>query len=170
MTDEQDFPAEPWLCTICDDPMVVGQAFHGIRRSHWDCAQREPREPVQNIFSIVHPGLEMSLAPAVDQIATCAERPAPQSSVRGPTTADIRLASMNENSRQVESRPWAQVWRSPENGRTCIGLECPFCFEVVKAYVWSLPNGKRCPCGAFHGRLLSTHWRQPEPSQEASSS
>lgn len=168
MTDEQDLPAEPQLCSICDDPMVEGQAFHGIRRSHWVCAQRETPEPVQTIFSVVHPAPVMSPAPAVDPRTTCAERPAPRSPERGPTSADVRLAAMNENARQVESRPWAQVWRRPENGRTSIGLECPFCFEVVKAYVWSLPNGKRCPCGAFHGRLSSTHWRQPEPPREAS--
>ncbi|WP_162892738.1 hypothetical protein [Pseudomonas savastanoi] len=72
------------------------------------------------------------------------------------------MAAMNENARQVESRRWMQAWRQPENGRTSIGLECPFCLEVVKAYVWSLPNGKRCPCGAFHGRFMSTHWRQAD--------
>lgn len=51
MTDEQDSPAEPGLCTICNDPMVEGQAFHGIRQSHWDCAQRVPREPVPTCTS-----------------------------------------------------------------------------------------------------------------------
>ena len=30
MTDEQDSPAEPRLCSICNDPMIESQAFHGI--------------------------------------------------------------------------------------------------------------------------------------------
>lgn len=40
-----------------------------------------------------------------------------------------------------------------ENGRTRIKIACPFCGEVVTAYLWSLAGGgKRCPgCGALHG-------------------
>lgn len=44
MTDEEDMQGERRLCSICDDPMVEGQAFHGVRQAHWDCAQRVPAE------------------------------------------------------------------------------------------------------------------------------
>ncbi|TCV51436.1 hypothetical protein [Pseudomonas sp. 460] len=167
MTDEQDSPAEAPRCSICNAPMIEGQAFHGIRQSHWDCAQRVPRDPVPTCFPSVHPAQGMPVPPTIVEDAAGAVRPVPRSPERGPTSADVRMAAMSENARQVESRRWMQAWRQPENGRTSIGLECPFCFEVVKAYVWSLPNGKRCSCGAFHGRFLSTHWRQADNSLNA---
>lgn len=102
--------------------MVEGQSFHGIRQSHWDCAQRVPRDPLPARFPIVHPVQEMPVSPTGVQGTTGADRPAPRSPERGPTSADVRLAAMNANARQVESRRWMQAWRSPENGRTSIGL------------------------------------------------
>ena len=162
MTDREELQKERRLCSICDDPMVEGQAFHGIRQAHWDCAQQVPAESPPK-HSNVHASPEAS----VDLRHARGERPQPRMPERGPTTADVRIAAMDKTARQVESRQWAEVWRTPENGRTCIGLECPFCFEVVKAYVWSLPNGKRCLCGAFHGRYMSTHWLQEESSGDA---
>lgn len=163
MTEIDELQEERRLCSICDDPMIEGQAFHGIRQAHWDCAQQAPAETPARV-SFVHAATEAEGAMGESR----GLRPQPRMPEPGPTTADVRVASMDRNARQVESRQWAEVWRTPENGRTSIGLECPFCFEVVKAYVWSLPNGKRCLCGAFHGRLKSTHWRQAESSADTS--
>lgn len=43
---------------------------------------------------------------------------------------------------------------SQANGRSYTYITCPFCGEVVKAYIWSLcGGGKKCPCGALHGSM-----------------
>jgi len=149
-----------WSCSVCNQPMVEGQAFNGLKRSHWDCSPHpvyaEPaRRPLRE--EPEHVDVESS-APSVN------DRPPARLSEPGPTSADVRKAAMDPEARQIETRRWVEVSRNAINGRTSIGLECPFCYAVVKAYVWSLPNGKRCPCGAYHGRLLSTHWSQGTPT------
>ena len=146
------------LCTVCDKPMVDGQAFNGLRRAHWDCAESSPG--LTSLFGRRAP--ESSLAAEKVKTATTApvDRPAPRMPETGPTSSDVRRAGMSSTARQVESRRWVEVSRSPENGKTRIGLECPFCYAIVRAYVWSLPNGKRCECGAYHGRVVSTHWSE----------
>lgn len=153
------------LCTICDDPMLPGQAFNGLRGAHWDCAQGSPvPEP---IFARPKPATtseKLSEAKAPEGLS----RGEPRKPEKGPTGRDVHLAATVPGARQIETRRWVETWRSSANGRTSIGLECPFCFEIVRAYVWSLPNGKRCTCGAFHGRLQSTHWRDEEPKTEPS--
>jgi hypothetical protein len=101
-------------------------------------------------------------APTNAEVLPDPNRPAPRLPERGPTGKDVSLAAQNPEARQVESRRWYEKWRHSVNGKTSIGLECPFCYEVIQAFVWSLPNGKRCTCGAFHGRLQSTHWREPK--------
>lgn len=142
------------LCTVCDQPMVDGQAFNGLRQSHWDCAPGVPTP--QRLFSYSRPA--SSDIKAEEKAPERPYRGEPRKAEKGPTSTDVRLAATVPGSRQVESRRWVETWRRSANGRTSIGLECPFCFEIVQAFVWSLPNGKRCPCGAFHGRMLSTHW------------
>lgn len=146
------------LCTVCNNPMVEGQAFNGMRRAHWDCAEGSPF-PTSLFGRQVH---KSELAPEKENIGPTAplDRPTPRMPEVGPTSADVRRAQMDATARQVESRQWVEVSRSPENGKTRIGLECPFCYAIVRAYVWSLPNGKRCECGAYHGRTLSTHWSE----------
>jgi hypothetical protein len=27
------------LCSVCDQPMMPGQAFNGLKKAHWDCAK-----------------------------------------------------------------------------------------------------------------------------------
>lgn len=152
------------LCSVCDQPMVEGQAFNGLRRAHWDCAKGSPApEP---IFARPQPAITVSKL-SLEKAPEGLSRGEPRKPELGPTGTDVRLAATVPGSRQIESRRWVETWRSSANGRTSIGLECPFCFEIVRAFVWSLPNGKRCPCGAFHGRFQSTHW-QEEPKPEAS--
>lgn len=145
------------ICGVCDQPMIPGQAFNGLKGTHWSCSPG-------GLTPKPRPRLK------VDEMTETKDtnRPAPRAPERGPTANDVALAMQNPEARQIESRRWVEKWRSPENGKTCIGLECPFCFEVVKAYVWSLPNGKRCTCGAFHGRMQSTHWSEPKGAQEQS--
>lgn len=146
------------LCTVCNNPMVEGQAFNGMRRAHWDCAEGSPL--LTSLFNRRAPESQLALDKVKAGINAPIDRPAPRVPEPGPTSADVRRAGMSEAARQVESRRWIEVSRSPENGKTRIGLECPFCYAIVRAYVWSLPNGKRCECGAYHGRALSTHWSQ----------
>lgn len=147
------------LCTVCDQPMLPGQAFNGLKGSHWDCSPGTPSPgPLGRLLTKAPAPVSTKQAPA----APVVDRPAPRAAERGPTAADARIAAQNPEARQVESRPWIEVSRRPENGKTSIGLECPFCYAIVQAFVWSLPNGKRCTCGAFHGRLHSTHWREPK--------
>ena len=67
----------------------------------------------------------------------------------------------------VETRPYmAGAYRS-RMGRSSVDITCPFCLGVVTAYVWSLPNGKRCPCGALMGSLGQAHKRVATPLQGA---
>lgn len=153
------------LCTICDQPMVEGQAFNGLRRAHWDCAKGAPVP--ERITARSQPAT-IAEKLSEDKAPERLPRGEPRKPEKGPTGTDVRSAASVPGSRQIESRPWVATWRSTENGKTSIGLECPFCFEIVRAYVWSLPNGKRCPCGAFHGRVQSTHWQEdtkPEASK-----
>lgn len=51
-------------------------------------------------------------------------------------------------------------------GRSTVDIQCPFCGQVVQAYVWSLAgSGKRCTnpaCRAlFGGRGLAKRANQP---------
>ncbi len=138
-------------------PMLRGQAFNGLKRAHWACAPGEVRHPLR-----VPPAISDQ---KVSQVIRCSTEKPSRKPMTGPTTADMRTAALDPAARQVVSRPWTQVWRNSVNGRTSIGLKCPFCNEVVQAFVWSLPNGKRCYCGAFHGRLQSTHWIDHECAQ-----
>jgi len=147
------------LCTVCDEPMVDGQAFNGLKRAHWDCAPGEPKAT-----SILSSFVPMPSALVPPDVARKVDRPAPRAPEKGPTSENVRLASQFEDARKVESRPWVETWRRPVNGKSSIGLECPFCFEIIQAFVWSLPNGKRCTCGALHGRERSTHWAVPKAS------
>lgn len=143
------------LCTVCDQPMVAGQAFNGLRQAHWVCAPGNPApEPIYARPQPTTTAAKVSVYKAPERLL----RGEPRKPEKGPTATDVRLAATVPGSRKIESRPWVETWRSSANGKTSIGLECPFCFEIVRAFVWSLPNGKRCPCGAFHGRLQSTHW------------
>ena len=145
------------LCTVCDQPMLPGQAFNGLKGSHWNCAPTVRFERPEPFFRVI----DKAPAPVSEKVVSDHNRPAPRLPEKGPTSKDIRLAAQNPEARQIESRRGYEMWRRPVNGKTSIGLECPFCYTIVQAFVWSLPNGKRCPCGAFHGRLLSTHWREP---------
>lgn len=51
------------------------------------------------------------------------------------------------------TKPYRHFNWVSEAGRTRCEIECPFCGEVVTAYLWSLAGkGKRCPkCKALHG-------------------
>ena len=42
-------------------------------------------------------------------------------------------------------------------GRSSIDIICPFCGGTTTAFLWSLPNGKRCEigCGAIFGRFTA---------------
>lgn len=52
MTDIDELQEERRLCSICDDPMIVGQAFHGISQVHWDCAQQAPAETPTGVLFV----------------------------------------------------------------------------------------------------------------------
>lgn len=35
------------------------------------------------------------------------------------------------------------------NGQVCFDVECPFCINRVRCFVWSMAaSGKKCSCGA----------------------
>lgn len=148
------------LCTVCDGPMLPGQAFNGLKRSHWDCSPNVTIERPESLSRVADKAPAPASASA--KVLSDPNRLAPRLPEPGPTGKDVNLAAQDPEARQVETRRWYEKWRNSVNGKTSIGLECPFCYEVIKAFVWSLPNGKRCPCGAFHGRLQSTHWREPK--------
>lgn len=62
---------------------------------------------------------------------------------------------------QTETREYEVGSERSEMGRSTKEIRCPFCRAWVTAYVWSLPNGKRCECGALfgaEGRVY--HWAQ----------
>lgn len=141
------------LCSVCDQPMIKGQAFNGLRKAHWDCAPGVVRASDAVTRVLGESPREVTL-----KAQKVKNRPAARIAEKGPSFAQMSLARRDAEARQVESRPWVTQWRVSENGKTRIGLECPFCIEVVEIYVWSLPNGKRCLCGAMHGRMGSTHW------------
>jgi len=147
------------LCTVCDQPMIQGQAFNGMRGAHWDCAPGVATATVvaKRLFT-------ESAREVIQDTPATLNRPAARSSEKGPTFAQMAIAGRDVEARQVEARTWVTQWRVSQNGKTRIGLECPFCYVVVETYVWSLPNGKRCVCGAMHGRFGSTHWVQDTDS------
>lgn len=52
-----------------------------------------------------------------------------------------------------ERRPRVVRATVSEMGRSRIVFDCPFCGVEVTAFEWSLAaRGKRCACGALHGR------------------
>ena len=60
------------------------------------------------------------------------------------------------DTREAERRQWTLKRTSLERPSSVVYyIECPFCGEEVKAYLWSLCGcGKRCECGAlFSGSL-----------------
>jgi hypothetical protein len=139
--------------------MVEGQAFNGIKKAHWDCAPGT-QSRAKLVAQMIHEAPIQTIQNENTQ-RDLTPRPPARPYEKGPTSADVRIAAQDPQARQTEKRKWAEVWRRPVNGKTSIGLECPFCFEVVQSFVWSLPNGKRCTCGALHGRQHSSHWHHP---------
>lgn len=58
-------------------------------------------------------------------------------------------ASTPENREELD---FTVIGRRSEMGRSTVDIECPFCKDVVTAYLWSLAgSGKRCTCGAKFG-------------------
>lgn len=58
-------------------------------------------------------------------------------------------------------RPYKVVGRLSVFGRSSVIIQCPFCHDEFTAYVWSLPNGKRCgSCGAMFG-ARGEAWKMP---------
>jgi hypothetical protein len=50
-----------------------------------------------------------------------------------------------------ERRDYKSFNYSSEFSRSNILIECPFCNNRIRAYVWSLCGcGKKCACGAIH--------------------
>jgi len=143
------------ICGVCDQPMLPGQAFNGLKGTHWGCSPG-------GLTPSSRPRPKVDESRVTKEASQDLNRPAPRAPEKGPTGNDVALAMRDPEARQIESRQWVEKWRHALNGKSSIGLECPFCYEVVRAYLWSLPNGKRCTCGAFHGRLQSTHWREPK--------
>lgn len=73
---------------------------------------------------------------------------------KGPTWDQIHAPGSNK----IEHRPSGGYFnKRTQMGKTRIDLRCPFCNSVVTAYLWSLPNGKRCDCGAMAGRDGTFH-------------
>jgi len=53
------------------------------------------------------------------------------------------------------------------NGKTHFDIKCPFCGEVVTAYLWSLSGGgKKCPCGAMHSAHGLTFPKTEKPNKK----
>jgi len=45
----------------------------------------------------------------------------------------------------MDKRDFKILWRDAQHGRSCIGVECPFCKMESTVYIWSLcGGGKRC--------------------------
>ena len=68
--------------------------------------------------------------------------------------------------RRHEEREHVKHSARSEFGKSSVVIDCPFCGESVRAYVWSLAgSGKRCPgCGAIHGGWWKT-WRTVEVTE-----
>lgn len=61
---------------------------------------------------------------------------------------------------QVEQRPNSIRDGRHAMGRSTVIVTCPFCHADIEAYAWSLAgSGKRCTCGALHGRDMSQGWK-----------
>lgn len=147
------------LCRVCNQPMLEGQALNGMKRTHWDCSSAMPVEnPIRQLKARL--GGESKPQSAGEKPART-DGPT-RAYEKGPTWDQIAHFEAGVIERKIECRQWQSLGRISENGRTRIQLQCPFCSNVVEAYVWSLGNGKRCTCGAMHGRLGSHHW-QEEP-------
>lgn len=64
------------------------------------------------------------------------------------------------NADNVENRAYKVIGWRPQMGRSTARMLCPFCDGELIAYLWSLPNGKRCQCGAIlFGRGLAYHFK-----------
>ena len=50
-----------------------------------------------------------------------------------------------------DQRPWVSLGYHPLFGRSSIRIQCPFCYTVTRAYIWSLAGSdKRCDgCNAL---------------------
>jgi hypothetical protein len=56
-----------------------------------------------------------------------------------------------------EIRDYKSYNYDSEFSRSSVLIECPFCNNEVRAYVWSLCGcGKRCLCGAIHTGMGET--------------
>jgi hypothetical protein len=69
--------------------------------------------------------------------------------------APIRWQDCTAGANNVEQARWTCDGDHPQaNGRTYTNIRCPFCSADTRAYLWSLAaSGKRCSCGALHGRF-----------------
>jgi hypothetical protein len=58
---------------------------------------------------------------------------------------------------EYEIRPNRKFNEQQRVGKGTVDVECPFCGEVTRCYVWSLAgSGKKCICGAIHSWCLGS--------------
>ena len=52
---------------------------------------------------------------------------------------------------EIDGEPHRRWGFDSRFGRSTVRIDCPFCGETTKAYLWSLAgSGKKCQCGAKH--------------------
>lgn len=71
------------------------------------------------------------------------------SRVKGPKWSELTASALEAGT--VVGRAYHSHNPRSVMGRSTIDIVCPFCAATVRAYIWSLPNGKRCDCGAMFG-------------------
>lgn len=72
--------------------------------------------------------------------------------VKGPSFEEVGRSHRGEDgAREVEERRFTVFRRDLEPPSSIVlFVDCPFCGDEVKAYLWSLSGGgKRCLCGAM---------------------
>lgn len=80
---------------------------------------------------------------------------------KGPTHDDL-----TQRKGEIETRPYVVKHESLERPSSVVYLiDCPFCQQEVKAYLWSISGGgKRCKCGALLTRRGDAHhWKEASP-------
>ena len=64
---------------------------------------------------------------------------------------------------ESKRKPFQVHSRRSEMGKTNVTIDCVFCSHSFIAFVWSLPNGKKCPeCGALYTRLHAVPLLKPK--------
>lgn len=63
---------------------------------------------------------------------------------------ELKWGAIRTNADKIVERQYECSGVHPGMGRSYIYIQCPFCKEQIKTFIWSLNGGgKRCDCGAL---------------------